>query len=441
VVACLILAGIVWAFSSWKGIKDFPGIPSLTDLFYDYFYQESIPLADPKRFSLALAHLEHDKDGHYERFIREALKDFTGEGAESTQGKTEDVQPSIQLFQYGKTISLEGPEPEERERAGHAAARQYLEKSGADALLWGMVHHIGSQSALRLYWTTSRYARRAKEPYLAENFKLPILFWADFVEVLRLVVVTHHVAFRAQEGRFIANKLDPFIATVRRLVNRSPGQAGWNPENRTQVMYILATSLSLFGQQTGKNQPLEEAIGFYLEALKAWTRERVPLNYAMAQNSLGIALAHLGEREAGTTRLMAAVDAFREALKERTREQVPLQWASTQNGLGAALMHLGEREAGTQRLEEAVAAFQEALKAWTREQVPLNWAKTQHNGVAISTLDLFRAAKALQPLDYEAIRQSIKSTQGRWTVDSYVSGHRKRERIGPDKRLAETDTA
>jgi hypothetical protein len=128
------------------------------------------------------------------------------------------------------------------------------------------------------------------------------------------------------------------------LVNRSPGQAGWNPENRTQVMYILATSLSLFGQQTGKNQPLEEAIGFYLEA----------------------------------------------------------------------------------------------LKAWTREQVPLNWAKTQHNGGAISTLDLFRAAKALQPLDYEAIRQSIKSTQGRWTVDSYVSGHRKRERIGPDKRLAET---
>ncbi len=47
----------------------------------------------------------------------------------------------------------------------------------------------------------------------------------------------------------------------------------------------------------------------------------------------------------------------------------------------------------------------------------------EEGGVVISTLDLFRAAKALQPLDYEAIRQSIKSAQGRWTVDSIEARH------------------
>ncbi len=77
---------------------------------------------------------------------------------------------------------------------------------------------------------------------------------------------------------------------------------------------------------------------------------------------LGIALATLGERESGTARLDEAVAAYREALKEYTRERVPLDWAMTQNNLGNALATLGERESGTARLEEAVAAYREALE-------------------------------------------------------------------------------
>ncbi len=86
-----------------------------------------------------------------------------------------------------------------------------------------------------------------------------------------------------------------------------------------------------------------------------------------------------GERESGTARLEEAVAAYREALKEWTRERVPLDWATTQNNLGNALQTLGERESGTARLEEAVAAYREALKERTRERVPLDWAMTQNN--------------------------------------------------------------
>jgi hypothetical protein len=53
--------------------------------------------------------------------------------------------------------------------------------------------------------------------------------------------------------------------------------------------------------------------------------------------------------------------AYREALKEYTRERVPLDWARTQNNLGAALGTLGKREAGTKRLEEAAKAYRTAL--------------------------------------------------------------------------------
>ena len=48
-----------------------------------------------------------------------------------------------------------------------------------------------------------------------------------------------------------------------------------------------------------------------------------------------------GERESGTARLEEAVAAYREALQEWTRERVPLDWAMTQNNLGNALATLG----------------------------------------------------------------------------------------------------
>ena len=104
-------------------------------------------------------------------------------------------------------------------------------------------------------------------------------------------------------------------------------------------------------------------------------------------DDLGIALAHLGERESGTQRLEQAVTAYENALKEWTREKVPLQWATTQNNLGTALQRLGERESGTQRLEQAVTAYENALKEWTKEKVPLQWATIQNNlGDALRSL-------------------------------------------------------
>jgi hypothetical protein len=74
-------------------------------------------------------------------------------------------------------------------------------------------------------------------------------------------------------------------------------------------------------------------------------------------------------------------------LQEFSRERVPLDWAMTQNNLGAALQTLGGRESGTARLEEAVAAYRDALQERTRERVPLDWAmSTGNQGVALTVL-------------------------------------------------------
>jgi tetratricopeptide (TPR) repeat protein len=91
---------------------------------------------------------------------------------------------------------------------------------------------------------------------------------------------------------------------------------------------------------------LEEAVAAYRDALKEYTRERVPLQWAMTQNNLGLALWTLGERESGTARLEEAVAAYRDALKDLTRERASLAWAATQNSLETALRLLDERKRG-----------------------------------------------------------------------------------------------
>ena len=95
-------------------------------------------------------------------------------------------------------------------------------------------------------------------------------------------------------------------------------------------------------------------------ALEEWTRERVPLDWALTQNNLGLVLLRLGERESGTERLEQAVTAFQAALEERTRERVPLDWALTQNNLGTALQSLGERLQRQDLLTDALQAVRQA---------------------------------------------------------------------------------
>ena len=74
-----------------------------------------------------------------------------------------------------------------------------------------------------------------------------------------------------------------------------------------------------------------------------------------------------------------AVDAFREALKEWTRERVPLQWAWHQNNLGNALTRLGERENGTETLTKGADAYREALTVFDKERSPYYWQVAQGN--------------------------------------------------------------
>jgi len=158
-------------------------------------------------------------------------------------------------------------------------------------------------------------------------------------------------------------------------------------EARWEYLIYEAHAEQTMGDERGNNAALMKAIDRYRAALPLAPRMERPMNWALTQNGLGIALAMLGQRESGTARLEEAVAAFRAALEENTRERVPLNWAMSQRNLSNALAILGERESGTGRLDEAVAAYRAALKGHTRERVPRDWILTQNGpGIALAML-------------------------------------------------------
>jgi tetratricopeptide (TPR) repeat protein len=172
-----------------------------------------------------------------------------------------------------------------------------------------------------------------------------------------------------------------------RFFTEASDSVAFDPHLAWPYAVDAANALYNQGDEFGDNAALARSIQGYRTALVLVPRSEAPLDWAAAQNDLGLALRTLGARESGTARLEEAVAAFRLALTERTQARVPLDWARTQANLGNALRTIGARESGTARLQQAVAAYRLALNEWTRDRVPLDWARTQNNlGLALGTL-------------------------------------------------------
>jgi tetratricopeptide (TPR) repeat protein len=125
---------------------------------------------------------------------------------------------------------------------------------------------------------------------------------------------------------------DP-IAVARRIeaiaaLDTTDGDPAWQKYRKRWDAFFVE------GQDKGVNLSLEVAIEMARRMVES---ARNSDQRGTALVLLGNALARLGERERGTEMLTKAVDAYREALKEWTHERVPLEWAATQNNLGNAL--------------------------------------------------------------------------------------------------------
>ena len=131
-----------------------------------------------------------------------------------------------------------------------------------------------------------------------------------------------------------------------------------DPGRRSGMLVLLGTAYA--DLPTGdRGENLERAIGCYGEALRVYTPEAAPLDYAMTQNNLGNAYADLPTGDRGEN-LERAIGCYGEALRFRTPEAAPLDYAMTQNNLGNAYVRLPTGDRGA-NLERAIGCYQEAL--------------------------------------------------------------------------------
>lgn len=133
---------------------------------------------------------------------------------------------------------------------------------------------------------------------------------------------------------------------------------------------------SLAGQGRGR---ITEAIAAYHRALRTFTRERYPQEYAVLHNNLAICYLSMSPAdERGRMREALAVQSFEEVLKVINLIDHPSEYAMINNNLGNALQYAGSSHVLDNRLR-ALAAYDEALKVRNARDTPMEYANTIAN--------------------------------------------------------------
>ena len=279
--APILIVGVLGWYELWHNVQTLPLVHKIVCWRGDWLPKSALEKADPKRFSVALAHFETDKDESLEGDLKEALSNFD---------KTLGVQP----LEFDRLICLQGHADDAAEALGKKKAHQYLAESGADILIWGVVRDENGKDVARVYLTTSNEFRRSPKPFVPlatdQAFDLPETLRSDISDVLSLAIAAQSAQFY-QEGQYVADKLAPFIDKVRTLTQ--PNTA-LNGESLSRVKVVLANALGTVGEQSGNNGDLKGAIEEYQQAFAGINEGTSPLDWARTQNNLGATLKTLG---------------------------------------------------------------------------------------------------------------------------------------------------
>ncbi|WP_026100533.1 hypothetical protein [Fortiea contorta] len=124
---------------------------------------------------------------------------------------------------------------------------------------------------------------------------------------------------------------------------------------------------------------IADSIQAYHEALRVFTWEKYPQEYAILYNNIAIAYLSMplaSERE--YLRQGLAVQSFETALKHITLIDHPREYAMLQNNLGNALQYLISSHPVENNMK-AIAAYDQALKVRNARDTPLEYANTISN--------------------------------------------------------------
>ncbi|MBA7544745.1 hypothetical protein ES705_37106 [subsurface metagenome] len=146
-----------------------------------------------------------------------------------------------------------------------------------------------------------------------------------------------------------------------------------------EALVLLGNRSGSLGSRTKDTTSLKISIQAFEEALKIYTIDNHPVQYAMTMNNLGTAYSDLSYVRDKENNLTRAIHAYDEALKIRTIDNYPIQYAMTMNNQGTAYSKLSDVRDKKNNIAEAIQAYDEALKIRTTDNYPLDYAMTMYN--------------------------------------------------------------
>ena len=385
------------------------------------------------RVVVAIAHLEGDDGAKIEGRLRDALDGLD---------RRLHVTPVI----LNRTIAVAG----RPQGIAHLDAIAAVTGVRVHTLIWGGGNGVAHPGVGPLYQTSFGNDSQFSGVYLPADFKLPELPLHDLCNVLRLIVATQS-ADELQQFMFkFGDALEPLIKQVRSMADDPRRTSGWSADARARVNLVLGIAGTASGTELKSEDSLHMAVAYFQRTQLDWTRERDPLEWAMTQLNLGVALSELSnlddrvetmraamvayqnalavyqsrsdgldsasvqlmmggtfaaiaKHETGAANLHRAVDSYRAAAKGFDFHYYPASSAEAQRRLGSALWYLGENGGGAEDFEEAITADREALKVYSKRHAPIMWAATQLQiaqcldrlGWATSNGDYFRQSAEL----------------------------------------------
>lgn len=171
---------------------------------------------------------------------------------------------------------------------------------------------------------------------------------------------------------------DPFelrVALV--LANRNIARA--KGPQKGSAWLSLGQCRRVIGERRTDIALLVSAEKAYQAAMKAITKRREPLNWAIGQDGLGMALREIAQREQDPDKLRLAIKAHLASLAVKKSQGEPARVTISQNNLGIALQGLGEMERNEESLRDAVSAHEAALKFRSTDNAPKDCAGSHNN--------------------------------------------------------------
>lgn len=274
-------------------------------------------------------------------------------------------------------------------------AQQLITQGDFDSALTALSK--GRTTARNLREQSSRFeaeflAQEANLDHIRLNYNLAAEKYAEAAQLATSFDKEKQLAFLAAQARELYyqgyeygtnDSLRASASTSRKYLSLVPPQS----LNWAIAQEALGTALAVLGEREANNAELKEAVEAFRSASLVQSPSRDQFRWAETQNNLGNVLTMLGRRENDYTQFNAGIDAYRAALTVRTRDKMPIEWGMTQNNLAAALRVLGSQQLGDPRFQEAIAIYRDVLLVCTRDRAPLLWAMTQNNlGVALTHL-------------------------------------------------------